>query len=433
MPFKNIIRVSEYERLYYDNEKPFKQKHWEALCYHHECIEKSNDDRKAYFRIINKGIQFTNYVGVLQAGDLTIEIIPKIDKEPLISNNKDIESKDEKTRQKWQYALLQMLGECRLMNVSSLNFANLNLQHHSILDIYLKLFLSEAEVLIHEGVVKNYHQKESNQTALKGRLLFSKQIAVNSVHAERFYVNHSAYNENNIYNYIIYKTLLLVYENSNNDYYITWAKRLLTHFPETTAVTINEETFSRLRYNRKTERYQTALSIARILLLNYHPGITGGTESVIAILFDMNLLWEEWVYRRLKKEETEYNIVVHYQPYRNFWKAEHNKSHKTIRPDIFIKKENENIVIDTKWKLIRNLNPDDDDLKQMFVYNLYWQSNKSVLLYPAQNWDFVEGSYNEFSASKDVHNNCLVLTATIFKDGLLDKDFAKNVLDRIFK
>ncbi|HMY43760.1 MAG TPA: hypothetical protein PLJ37_11540 [Chitinophagales bacterium] len=30
-------------------------------------------------------------------------------------------------------------------------------------------------------------------------------------------------------------------------------------------------------------------------------------------------------------------------------------------------------------------NPSDDDLKQMFVYNLHWKAEKSLLLYPKTN------------------------------------------------
>ena len=44
----------------------------------------------------------------------------------------------------------------------------------------------------------------------------------------------------------------------------------------------------------------------------------------------------------------------------------------------------ETFVIDTKWKVLdANFpRPSDDDLKQMFVYNAYWKSSRSMLLYP---------------------------------------------------
>src|SRR5206468_400901 len=90
-------------------------------------------------------------------------------------------------------------------------------------------------------------------------------------------------------------------------------------FPEVSSGNVNAETFIRLQFDRKTERYKEALLISKMLLLNYRPDITGGTENVIAILFDMNKLWEEWVYRRLKKEEQAFEIEVKGQQIKDFW------------------------------------------------------------------------------------------------------------------
>ena len=55
MPNKNTIRVSEFEKLYYDNSKPFNQKHWEALCRYQEQQYKKEGGIE-FFRILNKGV-----------------------------------------------------------------------------------------------------------------------------------------------------------------------------------------------------------------------------------------------------------------------------------------------------------------------------------------------------------------------------------------
>jgi 5-methylcytosine-specific restriction enzyme subunit McrC len=44
--------------------------------------------------------------------------------------------------------------------------------------------------------------------------------------------------------------------------------------------------------------------------------------------------------------------------------------------------DTERYLIDTKWKIIDAQHPSDDDLKQMFAYNAYWEADKSMLLYP---------------------------------------------------
>ena len=427
----NIIRVSEYEKLYYDEAKPFRQKHWEALCHYQEMQKKQEETGSDYFRILNKGIQFTHYVGVLQAGNLTIEIVPKTDNQARLAENEATGVMEHESKQQWHGALLQMLQECRLLKINNADFANLNLRQQSILTMYLELFVTAAESLVHQGLVKNYGQHQGNQPALKGRLLFQKQVAVNSTHAERFYVRHTAYHYLHVYNSIVCQTLQLIIHISSDPNVTDRAGRLLAQFPRTDIITVTPDTFSRITYDRKTERYRDAIELARLLLLNYRPGITGGREKVIAILFDMNKLWEEWVYRRLKKEEARFDITVQRQQSADFYKAGHSHGHTTIRPDIVIRHRNEIIIVDTKWKLLKNRTPDEADLKQMFVYNLYWACNKSVLLYPASQLTTTTGSYQHFSKIKEVHSMCSVLTATIFHNQKLDPGFAEKLLQEI--
>jgi 5-methylcytosine-specific restriction enzyme subunit McrC len=172
------------------------------------------------------------------------------------------------------------------------------------------------------------------------------------------------------------------------------------------------------------------MQIAKMLLLNYRPDITSGTENVMAILFDMNTLWEEWVYRRLKREEGAFSITVLRQQSTDFWKGEHLPRHKTIRPDIVIKTaDGKTIIIDTKWKLVNDLTPADDDLKQMFVYNLYWQCSQSILLYPATDEGASRlGNYVQLPQLGGASTSCRIITQSIFKDGKIDADFGKRIL-----
>lgn len=440
MSSNNVIRVSEFEKLYYNEDKPFKQKHWEALCKYLENINKKEEKRIEYFRILNKGIQFTNFVGVIQAGNLTIEVLPKINKGSSTASNETVEnSKDTspgsfELKSNWHNVLLNMLKECRFLKVNHVDYANLNLRSNSILEVYLELFLNETERLLHEGLVKKYKKNDGNQNALKGQLIFSKQIAYNITHQERFFVRYTEYSNDNIYNQIIYKTILLIPTLSNSIYLLDKVGRLLLDFPEVSDITVTNETFNRLPLNRKTERYAEALMISKMLLLNYRPDITGGNENVIAILFDMNKLWEEFVYRRLKREEIKFGITVHRQQSAEFWKSSSDAWPKKIRPDIVMKKDKSTIIIDTKWKTLDDLIPADDDLKQMFVYNLFWECEKSILLYPSLKGLSGCGDYYDFRKIADHYTQCAIETVNVLDDkNHLDKAFGAKVLGNIIE
>jgi 5-methylcytosine-specific restriction enzyme subunit McrC len=64
---------------------------------------------------------------------------------------------------------------------------------------------------------------------------------------------------------------------------------------------VTEQTFQRLAFDRNTERYRPAMALARLIILNYQPDVRRGGHDVLAILFDMNELFERYVLRLLKK------------------------------------------------------------------------------------------------------------------------------------
>jgi 5-methylcytosine-specific restriction enzyme subunit McrC len=141
-----------------------------------------------------------------------------------------------------------------------------------------------------------------------------------------------------------------------------------------------EQTFARIRPDRKTQPYQTALNLSRLLLLGYRADVRGGGDHVLSILFDMNALFEAFIFRQLKAVEND-TLRVERQQSTYFW------ANKRVRPDILIRQRDEqggevNYIVDTKWKVLETLQPADDDLKQMYVYNQYYRAAKSVLLYP---------------------------------------------------
>ena len=318
-----------------------------------------------YFTIIHQGIRFGSYVGVIQIGGLTIEILPKAD------NNENAD------KNLWQNVLLNMLKICKKIQVESISETQLKKRYHSILDVYFELYLNEIERLVKKGLIKKYRKNQSNQNALKGKLLFSQNIQHNLVHKERFYCEHQVYDKNHLLHQILYKGLLVL-KTFVNDSLKDKLNRLLFEFQDIENINIQKKHFDKIIIDRKNNDYQKAINIAKIIILNYSPRLNYGNENLLTLLFDMNALWEEYIFRILQKHKTE-EIEVSFQNSDKFWE------NKRIRPDIVLKTKDETFVIDTKWKIIEVNNPSDDDLKQMFVYNLHWKAEKTLLLYPKTN------------------------------------------------
>ncbi len=353
----NTIQVFEHQFLNIGGK--FEQKHFIALSklnsLHNDC----------YFDLRHNGIKFKQYVGVIQVDGLTIEILPKID---YSSEDKSI----------WQNVLIDMLHVTKKLKIQKVGEADVKKQSIHLLNIYFEWFLNEVQLLVHQGLIKQYYKETGNVKALKGKLEFSGHIRQNLVHKERFYTTHQIYDKDHLMHQILGQALSIVEQFTKGNYLYSKCKSVQLDFPEVKAIQANEATFLKIPKSRKTAPYETAVAIARLIILNYAPNISSGSERMLAVLFDMNSLWEEYILVRLKEASVNLEgIEVFGQQAKTFWNS------TTIRPDIILKKGEEIFVIDTKWKNINYTNPSTHDLRQMYVYNEYWNAKKSLLLYPS--------------------------------------------------
>jgi len=187
---RQLIQRFEHDCLLID-EEGFLREHWEALANY------NGKYKNRFLTLLPYGVKFNEFVGVIQVGNLTIEILPKIDRQG--GNKAD-----------WQSILLDMLKECHWMQVFAHQKASLRHKQHSILDAYLEIYLDACERLLHEGLVKKYRKEAKNLKVWKGKLNFTQNIRQNLVHKERFFTEHDVYDRDNIFNQILLKALKII-------------------------------------------------------------------------------------------------------------------------------------------------------------------------------------------------------------------------------
>ena len=187
---------------------------------------------------------------------------------------------------------------------------------------------------------------------------------------------------------ILHEAILIIPQVSGNPEFSNRITSLLPYFHDLKRKNIVEPIFDTIVYNRKTEHYTTSIELAKMLLLHYNPDMKNGINNILAILFDMNVLFEEYIFRQLKKKVPKGYEVSH-QEIKEFWESQ------TVRPDIVITKGAEAYVLDTKWKVLNNTRPTDDDLKQMYVYHHYFSAQKTILIFPeVHNLGYKKGRFH---------------------------------------
>lgn len=348
-----------------------------------------------YFSLIHKGIRFNEFVGVIQVGNTLIEVLPKADKY-------------DTDKTKWRNILIGMLKAVGSFDIKSTSNSNLKIKPNTILDLYFEMFIKEVEYLLHAGLIKQYRKKDGNVTALKGCLQFGKHIQLNLTHQERFYVRHTTYDVEHKLHFILYKTIRLLKQINTNVGLHSRIGALLLHFPEMPEIKVTKTTFEKLVFNRKNQSYKKAINIAKLLLLHYHPDVSKGRNDVLALMFDMNKLWEQFVYVSLRKNREAFKEITA-QTSKYFWKPDTGYNSK-IRPDIVINKDSEDcVVLDTKWKNLNGYNPSPDDLRQMYVYHEYYGAKRVGLVYPGNPTNGGKGTFHPTPKNPEMDRECSII------------------------
>lgn len=360
---KQPIVCYEHEKLtLFSDNSDFTQKHLDAL---EKWIDRKNVSEKEnhYYSLIHNGVKFSSYVGMLQVGDLTIEILPKVSKHT------------EEDSAKWKELLLKMLQKTKRLALTETDLQYQGLSSRPLSEIFLKSFIKEVNELIYKGFLKAYRKQKDNKTYLKGKFLFSQNLKYNLVHNERFYTESIVYDYQSYLNKIIITAVKSINHIScvkaeTNKILADW-----NNIEELNPVTI---AWKRISFDRRTEIYKSAIIYAQMILNCYNPNLSKGCFPVISFMFDMNKLFEEYVYQILK-HNPKYDKVIG-QKGQVFWESTTDKV--LLKPDILVTQNNETFVLDTKWKLMESQRPADDDLRQIFAYCHLFNYKKGYLVYP---------------------------------------------------
>lgn len=424
MSNRNIIRVFEHQPLKLgdsigepEHNLVFTERHFIAFKrYHKKEIErrKKGTNKAVYFTLLSDGVKFQEYVGVIKIGNLIIEVLPKVDKV--------IVSPDSNDKIVWQHFLYKMFRYAADVKSNITSFAPLKHQNNNFLDLYISYFLNEVDYLFKTGLIKKYHKVEANLNSLKGSLQFPKHFSKNIVHQEKIYCKYSVYDTNNLLNQILYKALVHIKKINASTRLMSRVEGLIINFPEVKNIQVSEAFFEKIILDRKSVSYKTSINLAKFILLNLHPDVSNGQNDTLAIMFDMNKLWEVYVYKKLKEElKAHPQLAVKDQVGRGFWKlSKANSKTRGIIADIVITKNDETLaVLDTKWKVDKGYAfPDDDNLKQMFVYNQYYfkenDTKRSALVYPsAQKKENEIGNY--LNTAKTNFGECSLIYIPLIK------------------
>ena len=357
------------------------------------------DEDPKFFKVYKDYIIPQNFIGSINIDDISIEIFPKIS---LVKGNENHHKKER---------FLEILKYVETFNENIYENLEIGNENMPILEFFISNFIEEIEKILKKGLVYSYINKSENILYFKGKLNLANHIKYNIIE-NRFFMNFDEFSINSMENSLIKLALEKIKNISSNMENIDKLHQLLIQFEDIETSGLNPaHLFKKILFDRKNEFYRKSLNLAKFFLLDEspYPVFYNDEREVTGLFFPMEIIYESYVANKLKQLiNKQISIKIQDESYRIFDKCEvggnEEKKYTTLfklKPDIVVEKENETIILDTKWKELKNpkenkgiynYNISEKDIYQMITYIQVYNTKakkckKAYLIYPINNND----------------------------------------------
>lgn len=394
------VVITEYERIYFADSVVSQELRDGVWYVSRRLAERLRAFDEEYARR-NRGItvfdwaarayvKATSYVGVIQVPGLTVEILPKTDKD---NNTED-------SLVLAQNNLLYMLSLTKTIPVEERDLAGLERQQMPLLEALITIFVRKLLDELRKGLDHAYLHHEENLLVLKGKLLFNQQVRHNAAHRELVFISYDDFMTDTPLNRIFKTTcrcLLNVSKSAGAQKHLREAMAVLD---EVCDCEITDHHFERIHLTRNNERFAPLLTFCRMVLLNQSPAPAAGKKEMFSLLFPMEQLFEEFIATVIQRHATFFfpeinRCAIHIQAKgkREYLmiREDTGKRHFMLIPDIIVGGDSggkPRLILDTKWKRLQtsNENPKNGvsqaDIYQLFAYAKHYGCRDNLLLYP---------------------------------------------------
>ncbi len=365
----------------------------------HRSILKSlyeNKPRKI-FHFLDGAFRTTEQVGIVRAGDFSIEILPKIDK------TYKIDSEDKESVDSARTNLLFLLRYAFDLSPYENEIAAMRKKPADWFEILTFLYTRHLQEELQRGLYRNYISHEENLGVLKGKWLISQHFRVNPFQKHRFYVQYDEFSPDTPLNHVLkYAARQIRYQSkdANNRQQLAMLSDWMDEVTPPPAM--NNAILEQVIFTRLNERFRSLFNLARLFLEHQASetkvGNTNRSINTFAYTFDMNKLFEKFIARFLQEHrgrilrETDYERCAILEKAQGsikyFAKDDDGKNIFKLEPDIVFRNEDGTVplIIDTKYKTLndekRKKEIREGDMYQAAAYAQVYKCQRVILIYP---------------------------------------------------
>lgn len=324
-------------------------------------------------------IKASSYVGTIYFKGIQISVLPKILGEH--NNRKQILDN-----------LFYMLACTKKLKIKNTGNANISKSKNPFLEILISIFADSllSALLIH--MPHGYEIQNENLRYIKGKIDFKNNIKHNLSNHSKVYCIFDEFKKDNKLNRLLKFVSSALFHLSEIEETKIKLRKIITLYDEIMIERFTSEKTRKIKLMRSQQIFEQPLSLAKLFIENSSIHMLNNRFESIALLFDMNELFEEFIFNSLRRI---YGDKVQAQLKKGMIKNlscddDIHPFKKHTRSDIHIKGLTNNpIIIDTKYKIIDS--PKDisiADIYQMMAYSKVYKSKHLILLYPQSDFEF---------------------------------------------
>lgn len=320
-------------------------------------------------------------VGVIAAEGCALEILPKID----IPGEEGAQATGGIRRR-----LVQMLAVALDVKIDAGQVTALAWQRETLLEILIRLFSEKLVDAVRQGMPRRYVDHDEDLPALRGRLDVTRQFTTLAVAPTRLACRYDVLSADVALNRIMKAAvtrLARIVCTADNQRRL---RELAFAYAEIADVPVSALRWDQVTLDRTNARWRELLNLARLLLGERFQTTSAGGSNGFSLLFEMNLLFEEYVARSLSRALAGTDLRVVSQGGRLYClQTDAGRGLFQTRPDILVKRGDKVVqIIDTKWKRIAARIDDPKqgvsqaDVYQMMAYGRLYGCGRLTLLFP---------------------------------------------------
>lgn len=366
-----------------------------------ESLERLNQQEgRELIRLERSKLRATQFVGVIETGEYTIQILPKIDHDPEANAEALIGSSAyERAATSAAQNFLHLLTHARRLKLHNQSLATLSTNRGSWLEMLTRLFAVELLTQLQQGFHQDYIRREDLLPYVRGRWNIARQFSHRPNLTQGLDVSYDDYLPDTLLNRV-FRLAVNKLQHITRD---TQNRQVLADLegwlqPVQLPATLNRSDLDQISFNRLNERFYPAFQLAQLLLQGLTVQLLAGGQRAIAFLFDMDRLFQEFVACLLQTHSQQIlsgewrNLSIELQGgvrKKHLVRSLHpsDKPMFPLEPDILIGLPGlPKLIIDTKNKSLPLKQSyravAEGDAYQMLAYATQFQCPSILLLYP---------------------------------------------------